>query len=193
VAKWALTTRRLWQRLGVRDPDSEEPEVVYAVQPTYLVGDGSALVPPTLPPLAWAGALVTQVLTEHWALAIQAIAPGGCFVPSLEVAATFTGRFSFLDAIPAAVTNVIPNRDMGPLPVASRVLSEYIPAASVVLGAEHPTVSSGVVGQWSVFDGIYIPAGRVFYLESAVVGPVTSTSFACQIQDVPEAIPANPT
>lgn len=194
MAKWALTTRRLWANLGLRD--IEEPEVVYAVQPVYIVGDGSALIPPTLPPYAWAGAFFTPPGTDHGAFELQSLAPGGCMIKDLSASTPGQGqtwRWAIRTAT-ASLPSSSTRYNMGPLPVQSLVTFGPV-ATPGALGGTDPHRNHQEADVLMLAPGgleTYIPAGSFFYMETAF-DVANFCSFSVLFQDVPEASPASPT
>jgi len=191
VAKWALTTRRLWARLGLRD--NVEPEVIYAVQPTYIVGDGSALVPPTLPAIGWSGGTFLDAANFH-ALEVHSRAPGGCFIREISFGGSGVQRWGFtIAALPATFVaggTLSPQRDMGPIAVQSTV--RFGGVAVKTLGATHPHRPQIGNDAAMISDLVYIPAGSLFYME-AVALSANTTYFSVCISDVAESIPGSPT
>jgi len=189
VATAALKTRRLWRRLGFRE--QADPEFVYAIQPVYNVGDGSALVPPTLPAVAWSGGAFTPAAGEHAAVEIQALAPGGCFVREITVAVPVgasTWRWA-IRATTAGLGTLATRHDMGPTPILSRVTFDGV-AGPGLLSATDPHRNIGTGAPVLLDDLIFIPAGQFFYIETSGANAfLTLTSVV--FSDVAEEIPAS--
>ncbi len=189
MAKWSLTTKRLWARVGLRE--TEEPEVVYAVQPTVQIGDFSGLIPPILPALAWVGGEELSAVARH-VFDVQAVAPGGCFVRHFRVynSATVEVRWAVLQG-PAVITGAVSTIfNMGPVPVTSITQIGTVVANTVPDNAPHG--QPGANTAFTLDDLIYIPPGFHFRYEYSGVA-ASFQRFSAVIQDVAEAIPANPT
>ena len=187
MAKSALRTRRLWRRLGFRE--DADPEFVYAVQPVYNVGDGSALVPPTLPAVAWSGGYFVVAPTFHAALQLHSRAPGGCFIRELTIGlpgASQVWRWALRTA--AAVLPATANtHEMGPVPTLSTVTSGQIAGPGLLSNADPHRNSQA--GSFALLDDlIYVPAGSYFYMEGRAASTF-DTAFSLVFSDVAEAIP----
>lgn len=156
--------RRLWGPLS-----RAEPEVVENIQPVYVVGDGSVLVPPLLPPAAIAGGSFAPAVGTFAAASFQCRAPGGAFLRSvraINVGSNPVIRYGLFAAPPAFTASTIStNYNFGSAPVAS-VLTLGQVAAPVLLVTDPTT--GGFDGPIFV-DEFFVPPGRFFWAEHFIL------------------------
>jgi len=163
--------RRLWGPLS-----RAEPDVLPNIQPVYMVGDGSPLVPPLLPPAAFAGAFHNVGPLQFSGLEFQSLAPGGAFlrlvVESLP-GGTPQARYALRTA-PVTFNGVsAPNvHNFGSAPVTSVVRIGGVDAQ--VLGVLDPHRSNFELITWN--DEFFVPPGRFAYFENPGVGIDTNWS-----------------
>lgn len=157
------------RRLGVKRP-GWAPEMVETVFPVHVVSDASALVPPLLPPAAFAGGTFVVALINFGVLQFQARAPGGAFIRLIT--ASLNGdvsvRWRLQAAFQALVGSANPTiYNFGPTPVQSAVQIGEI--AALVTTA---TTDPGRIGfdtlPW--VDEFFIPSGQTLYIECVNAG-----------------------
>jgi len=188
VAQWSLNISGLWRRLGLREAGNAD--LVNAVQPVYQVGDGSALVPPVLPPIAWVGGEENDAILFH-AFDVQALSAGGCFVRFFraDLDNTSESKWGIIDT-PAVITGaVIAPQNMGPVPV--QCVTQIGTVVALTLPTNSPTARPSNQGALVLDDLVYVPPGSHFRWERGSLG-ANNSRLAAVVQDVPEAIPASP-
>lgn len=88
-----LGIEKLLSALGIEG--GARPEVIPAIQPVLVVGDGSALVPPLGAPRALAGGSCSLAAGEYSGLSLQCLASGGVFIERCRLFSTGTRIFFY--------------------------------------------------------------------------------------------------
>lgn len=157
--------RRVWGPLS-----RAEPEVMPGIQPVIQVADGSALVPPLLPPAAFAGGRFAVSALAFGAALFQCRSAGGAFlrvVSGLDIAGNPAFSFALFSAAPALTASAVStNYNMGPEPVRSRLTLGEV--AALVLTPTDP--QRGGFDGMILMDEVFVPSGFFFYVESINVG-----------------------
>lgn len=159
------------RRLGLKNV--KELPLIERVQPVVSVGEFAPLTPALVPPAFIAGGLLTAVVGEVGALAVQALGPGGTFVTLLSTA--ISARVAIVGVNPGLATTL----------VLSAASNEGAGVSRVTMGTQVSTLTnvnaSILAGQ--VIPPLYIPRGQFFLVEANIVNVVQS--FAVFGSDVP--------
>jgi len=167
----------------------EQPRIAAEIVPVQILGDASALTTPLLPPMCWAGSVISAVVGENAGVAVRSGAPGGTFVRSVRFSVNtfqFTIRWEITENAPHVFGTLSPPpvlQQMGPID-ANPIVRFGTTVAS--LGADLPaTVEGGTLGLW--IDEFYVAPGRELYMEGT--GVDQGAQLALLLQDVEGQIP----
>ena len=181
---WSHNLFEAMRRLGIKD--GKQPDLFAdAVLPALVVGDVSALAPPLLPPMAWAGAHIVAVVGERCGVEIIGGGRGGTLIRTLIFTTTAGSQVVFqksasrlyggtLGAIPS------PLEQFGVGNVTAQV---GVGTTNIALPTDIPKTGAPNNNPLYLVDPVMLEPGHFFY---AIGGSVNMVCYAAvQLQDVP--------
>jgi len=178
-----------WGRaMGLKMPDLAGVGILPTIQPTMSVGDFSNLTPVHAPPTAHTGGNTAgPIALEFPFFQIQSLARGGTVILGLALLVdVFTARFGTFATPRTPNTVIAPNAiwstdtPLAVVSVGSDLVRQLLP------DGEFPFIEGpGNNGVFPMGGSLWLPPGRVLYVENAIVN--TSMSFNILHADVPSS------